>query len=44
MQECYKVEPLGIRRKKKIMYNEIRMDINIDLYRPERVLCSTTKV
>ena len=43
----YKLEPLEKRRKRnllKIMYKESKTDTNIDVYRPERVLCSTKDV
>ena len=43
----YKLEPLESRRKVnllKIMYSASRDEVNIDMYRPQRVLCSTSNV
>ena len=43
----YKLEPLENRRKRnllKIMYKESKEDTNIDIYRPEQVLHSTSHV
>ena len=43
----YHVEPLECRRKKnllKILYKESKVDANIDMYRPQRVLHSANHV
>ena len=43
----YNLEPLDIRRKRnllKLMYNESKQDINIDMYRPRMELRSSKRV
>ena len=43
----YNLEPLEIRRKRnlvKLMYSESKKEVNIDMYRPQRVLRSAKSV